>query len=122
MQVASAIRPNPLALDLPPLPPSPISGRYAVIRPPAARLDYPGPAREPLAEYMYAAAEALRADGRQVISLGYFVPGLEEPAGEVPADLRFEYGELSLLQALALVAGADLVVTSPSWMIPVGMA
>ena len=123
MEVLSCIRPTPLTLDLPPLPESPVSGRYAVIRPPAVRLDYPGPAREPLPEYMQHAAETLRLQDLQVISLGSFVPGLEEPAGPpIPADLRFEHGELSLLQALALVAGAKVVVTSPGWMIPVGLA
>lgn len=123
MERLSGIKPDPLALDLPPLPPSPVQGRYAVIRPPAARLDYPGPAREPRTEYVHQAAELLRAEGRRVITLGAFVPGLEEPmGGPVPADLRFEQGELPLLDALALLAHAELIVTSPGWMLPVGMA
>lgn len=122
MELVSGLRPDPLVLDLPPLPTPPVSGRYAVIRPPAARLDYPGPAREPLLEYMVHAAEAVQATGLPLISLGAFVPGLEAPAGTVPADIRYEQGELSLMRALALVAGAEVVVTSPGWMIPVGMA
>ena len=123
MERLSGITPDPLRLDLPPLPAAPVRGRYAVIRPPAARLDYPGPAREPRTEYVHQAAALLRAEGWRVISLGAFVPALEEPMGApVPADLRFEQGELPLREALALVAGAALVVTSPGWMIPVGMA
>jgi len=121
MEELSRIRPTPLTLDLPLLPESPVSGRYAVIRPPAARLDYPGPAREPLGEYIHTAAETVR-ESLPLVSLGAFVPGLEEPTCSVPADIRFEHGELSLLQALAVVANADLVVTSPGWMIPVGLA
>lgn len=123
MAQLSKINPDPLELDLPPLPEPILTGRYAVIRPPAARLDYPGPAREPASEYVRAAAEHLRAEGWQVVSLGAFVPGLEEPACEpIPADLRFEHGEQPLMQALSLVAHADLIVTSPGWMLPVGMA
>lgn len=123
MSLLSGLHPTPLALDLPPLPPSVVGGRYAVIRPPAARLDYPGPAREPDPAYMHRAAEILQAKGWTVVSLGAFVPGLEEAASApLPADVRFEHGEQPLLQALALVAGADLVVTSPGWMLPVGMA
>jgi hypothetical protein len=72
---------------------------------------------------MHQAAEILRTNGWTVVSLGAFVPGLEEAASApLPADVRFEHGEQPLLQALALVAGADLVVTSPGWMLPVGMA
>lgn len=123
MELLSRIHPSPLVLDLPPLPASPITGRYAVIRPPAARLDYPGPAREPLPEYMHAAAEMVRADGLPLVSLGSFVPGMEEAACDpLPVDIRLEHGELPLLEALAVVAGAELVVTSPGWMLPVGMA
>lgn len=123
MALLSGINPNPIELDLPPLPDPVLSGRYAVVRPPAARLDYPGPAREPAAEYVRHAAAYLRAEGWPVVSLGAFVPGLEEPASDpIPADVRYEHGEQPLMQALALVANADIIVTSPGWMLPVGMA
>lgn len=123
MALLSKLNPDPLELDLPPLPEPILTGRYAVVRPPAARLDYPGPAREPASEYIRSAAEYLRAEGWWVVSLGAFVPGLEEPSCEpIPADFRFENGEQPLMQALSLVAHADLIVTSPGWMLPVGMA
>lgn len=123
MELLSGIHPDPFALDLPPLPDPVLTGRYAVIRPPAARLDYPGPAREPDPAYVRLAAEFLRAEGWTVVTLGAFVPGLEEPASDpIPADVRYEHGEQPLLQALSLVANADLIVTSPGWMLPVGMA
>lgn len=123
MELLSGIKPDPLELDLPPLPEPVLTGRYAVIRPPAARLDYPGPAREPDPSYLHTAAGYLRAEGWTVLSLGSFVPGLEESASApIPADVRYEHGEQPLLQALALVANADLIVTSPGWMLPVGMA
>lgn len=112
----------PLALDLPPLPVSPLSGRYAVIRPPAVRCDYPAPAREPEPDYLARAAEALQARGYRVASLGWFVPGLEEPNGCVPADVRWEYGELPLMQAVALVAEASVVVSAPCWLVPACVA
>jgi hypothetical protein len=118
MEVLSKLAPRLLRFDLPPLPESPVAGRYAVVRPPAIRLDFPAPAREPLPEYLASAAAMLRSDGYRVVTLGAFVPGLEEPNGEVPADVRFEHGELPLLRALALVANAALVVCGPCWMVP----
>lgn len=122
MEVASRIRPYPLALDLPPLLASPVSGAYAVLRPPAARLDYPAPAREPLPEYLATASQALTARGLRVVTVGAWVPGLEEPSGSVPADLRFENGELSIPELFALVAGAAVVVGGPCWLIPACLA
>lgn len=118
MESVSGLSPAP-GMDLPPLPASPIDGQYAVVRPPAIRLDYPAPAREPVPEYLSAASIALRARGYRVVTLGAFVPGLEEPNGSpVPADVRFEHGELSVPQAFALVAGAAVVVSAPCWLVP----
>lgn len=122
METASGVRPDQLALDLPPLPPSPISGAYAVVRPPAVRLDYPAPAREPLPGYLEAASYALGARGLKVVTVGAWVPGLEEPNGTVPADNRYEQGELSIPELLALVAGATVLVGGPCWLIPAAIA
>lgn len=123
MEIASGIRPAPLLLDLPPLPASPVAGAYAVVRPPAVRLDYPAPAREPLPEYLAAACTALRARGLQVVTVGAWVPGLEEPgSAPLPADLRYEQGELSIPELLALVAGAAVVVAGPCWLVPACLA
>lgn len=109
-------------LGHPPLPASPLSGAYAVLRPPAHRLDYPGPAREPDPAYLAYAAEALRARGLSVATVGSWLPGLEEPAGAVPADVRYENGELSLPELGALVAGATVVVSGPCWLLPFALA
>ena len=121
MERASGLKPK-LVLDLPPLPGSPVPGRYAVVRPPAVRKDYPAPAREPDPAYLARAADMLRERGLRVVTLGYWVDGLEEPAGQVAADVRFERGELTLPQALALVAGAELVVSGPCWLLPATLA
>lgn len=123
MQFASRVRPDPLVMDLPPLPASPVAGAYAVVRPPAIRVDFPAPAREPLPEYLAAASRALTERGLRVVTVGAWVPGLEEPNGApVPADIRFENAELSLPELLALVAGASVVVGGPCWLIPACMA
>jgi hypothetical protein len=122
MEKLSGIEPSPLALDLPPLPDSPLSGLYAVVRPPAIRCDYPAPSREPDPAYLAHAAARLQSRGFRVVTVGAFVPGLEEPNGGVPADVRFERGELPLMQAIALVAGAAVVVSAPCWLVPACVA
>lgn len=123
MEFVSRVRPDSLTMDLPPLPASPVAGAYAVVRPPAIRVDFPAPAREPLPEYLAEASRMLSARGLRVVTIGAWVPGLEEPNGEpLPADLRFEHGELSLPEALALVAGATVVVGGPCWLVPACMA
>lgn len=118
MERLSGLHPDPLTLDLPPLPDSPVSGRYAVVRPPAIRCDYPAPTREPDPAYLAHAAETLQARGFRVVTIGAWLSGLEEPNGEVPADVRFEYGELPLMQAISLVAHAAVVVSAPCWLVP----
>lgn len=123
MEKLSKIRPAPLRLDLPPLPIAPLSGSFVIIKPPAQRKDYPGPAREPAVEYVHEAVAMLRADDRRIVTLCVWVPGMEEPDGPpIDADIRFENGDVSLMQALALVAAAELVVCGPCWMVPVAMA
>lgn len=119
MEVVSGLRPI-MKLDLPPLPRSPLSGTYAVVRAPSVRMDYPTPTREPDPAYLVAAAEAIRK--MPVASLGHYVPGLEEPSATIRADYRFENGELSLPEACALVAGAALVVSPPCWLVPFCLA
>lgn len=123
MEFASGISPIPLELDLPPLPVSPVDGAYAIVRPSAVRLDFPAPAREPLAEYLATASRALMDRGLRVVTVGAWVPGLEEQNGPpLPADLRFEQGELGIPQLLALVAGAAVVVGGPCWLLPACLA
>lgn len=112
-----------VSLDLPPMPDSPLKGRkYAVVRPPMARLDFPGPAREPKPEYLATAAERLRAMGYEIATIGFEIPGLEEPTGVIRSDHRYEHGELSLPQACALVSGAAVVLTPPCWLLPFCLA
>lgn len=123
MEIASGIRPEPLELDLPPLPESPVAGAYAVVRPSAIRMDFPAPAREPRAEYLATACGALQERGLRVVTVGAWVKGLEEQNGPpLPADQRFEFGELSIPQLLALVAGATVVVGGPCWLLPACLA
>lgn len=122
MEVASRISP-PLELDLPPLPASPVADAYAVVRPSAIRRDFPAPAREPLPEYLATACRALMDRGLRVVTVGAWVPGLEEENGPpLPADLRFEHGELPIPDLLALVARAAVVVGGPCYLLPACLA
>lgn len=111
-----------VAFGHPPLPGSPLAGAYAVVRPPAVRLDYPAPSREPDPAYLAKAALALRARGLRVVTVGHWLPGLEEPSGAVDADLRFENGELPLPDLCALVARASVIVAGPCWLLPFALA
>lgn len=123
MEKMSRLRPTDLTLDLPPLPACAEQGPYAVIRPSAIRLDFPAPSREPPPEYLHEAARQLTASGMRVITVGHWIPGLEEQNGEpLPADTRYENGELTLPELFALVAGAAVVVSAPCWLVPATLA
>lgn len=123
MELMSRLRPNPIRLDLPRLEAPPLAAPYAVVRPPAIRLDYPAPSREPPPEYLSEAADRIRARGIPVVTVGSWIDGLEEPNGPpVPADVRYERGELTLPALFALVAGAAIVVSAPCWLIPATLA
>jgi hypothetical protein len=124
MAAVSRMRPSSFALDLPPLP-APVlePGTYAVLRPSAVRLDYAAPSREPDPAYLRTAAEQLQAMGLRVVTVGCWIPGLEEQFGEpLPADVRYENGELELPQLMALVSWAAVVVSGPCYLIPATIA
>lgn len=111
------------AMDLPPLPASPVSGKYVVVRPVTIRKEWANHARNPLPEYVAAAAEAVRIRGIKVVSLADLKDGEEWLIGKpIPADIRFEHGELDVLEMLALVKNAHLVIGGVGWIVPAAMA
>lgn len=123
MEKNAGIRLDAVALDLPPLPASPVQrDNVAVVRLTIARTDWINRGRDPLAGYVSSAARMLMDAGYHVVTVAYLQDGLEHAAETVPAHQRFEHGELSTLELLALVANAAVVVGGPSWIIPACIA
>jgi hypothetical protein len=114
-----------LDLDLPPLPAHGIEtgGKpLAVVRPVTARKEWLNTARNPLPEYVAYAANRLAAT-HFVVVLADLHNGQEWLVGDLPvADLVLIRGELSTMQALSLVASADVVVGGVGWIVPASIA
>lgn len=116
---------HPLIMDLPPLPASPIDtgGKpLAVVKPVTARSEWLNTARNPLPEYVCQVSDALAAT-HHVVAIGHLEEGQEWLEGDMPvADDVFMRGELTTMQALSLVASADVVVGGVGWIVPAAIA
>lgn len=113
----------PGAFDLPPLPPSPESGKYVVVRPATVRSEWRADTRNPDPAYIWDAAMRARALGYDVISVADLEEGKEwivEP--EPCADARYHKGELPVEQLLSLVANAAAVIGGIGWLVPAALA
>lgn len=121
MTASFGIAPGPF--DLPPLPPSPESGRYVVVRPATVRSEWRADTRNPDPKYIgWAAAKAINL-GYRVISVADLEDGKEWTEGELPlADVRYHKGELPVEQLLALVQGAAAVIGGIGWLVPAALA
>lgn len=115
----------PFVMDLPRLPAPLIDtgGRpLAVIRPVTARREWLNAARNPRPEYVCQIADRLAAT-HYVVVIADLVPGEEWLIGDLPvADLVLVRGELSTMEALGLVAMADVVVGGVGWIVPAALA
>lgn len=121
MARAFGVEPGPLSL--PDFGPSPVGGRYAVVRPVTVRAEWRADARNPLPEYVAEAAEELRAQGYRVVSVADLEPGAEWLVGDAPpADVQYHAGELDVRQLLALVQNAAAVVGGIGWLVPAAIA
>lgn len=113
----------PGAFDLPPLPPSPESGRYVVVRPATVRSEWRADTRNPDPAYIAAAAAEAQRRGYRVISVADLQDGAEWAVGELPyADHRYHKGELPVEQLLSLVANASAVIGGIGWLVPAALA
>jgi hypothetical protein len=113
----------PGAFDLPPLPPSPETGPYVVVRPATVRSEWRADTRNPDPEYIITAAAEAKARGYRVISVADLVDGVEWMVGDSPyADVRYHKGELPVEQLLALVKGAAAVIGGIGWLVPAALA
>lgn len=113
----------PGEFDLPPLPPSPETGKYVVVRPATVRSEWRADTRNPDPEYIAsAAAEAMRR-GYRVISVADLVDRQEWGVDPMPpADVRYHRGELPVEQLLALVQGAAAVIGGIGWLVPAALS
>jgi hypothetical protein len=114
----------PGEFDLPPLPPSPETSPYVVVRPATVRSEWRADTRNPDPEYIaWAAAEAMRR-GYRVISVADLVDGQEwmVDGHAYSADKVYHKGELPIEQLLALVKGAAAVIGGIGWLVPAALA
>ena len=113
----------PGEFDLPPLPPSPVEGKYVVVRPATVRSEWRADTRNPNPEYIaWAAAEAM-SRGYKVISVADLQDGQEWGVDPMPpADVRYHKGELPVEQLLALVKGAAAVIGGIGWIVPAALS
>lgn len=119
---------TPFAFDLPDLgpraflgpgrPPRPI----AVIRPATVRQEWRNEARNPRPEYLRTIARWLAPTHHRVV-VADLAAGEEWLDGELPEhDEAYLAGELDVLELLALVRDADLVVGGVGWIVPAAIA
>lgn len=112
----------PAEFDLPPLPPSPVGGRYVVVRPVTVRQEWRADTRNPLPEYVNQAVLAAAGRGYRVVSVADLQDGQEWPVGDLPfATERYHKGELPVEQLLALVKGATAVIGGIGWIVPAAL-
>lgn len=113
---------SPAEFDLPPLPPSPVEGRYVVVRPVTVRSEWRADTRNPLTEYVNIAVTAARMRGFKTVSVADLQDGAEWAVGPLPnTDIQFHKGELQVEQLLALVKGAAAVIGGIGWLVPAAL-
>lgn len=113
----------PGEFDLPPLPPSPESGPYVVVRPATVRSEWRADTRNPDPEYIMLAAWEARLRGYRVISVADLEEGKEWALTPLPFwDKCYHHGELPVEQLLALVKGAAAVIGGIGWLVPAALA
>ena len=113
----------PAEFDLPPLPPSPETGKYVVVRPATVRSEWRADTRNPLPSYIAEAIMHASARGYKIVSVAYLQEGQEWLVGPEPyADVQYHKGELPVEQLLSLVANASAVIGGIGWLVPAALA
>lgn len=112
----------PAEFDLPPLPPSPVEGRYVVVRPVTVRSEWRADTRNPDPWNIAAASLKAASRGYTIVSVADLQDGQEWLVGSAPyADIQFHKGELPVEQLLALVKGAAAVIGGIGWIVPAAL-
>lgn len=113
----------PAEFDLPPLPQSPETGKYVVVRPATVRSEWRADTRNPDPAYIAKAAAEAQRRGYRVIGVADLQEGQEwalEPLP--PADYTYYKGELPIEQLLSLIANASAVIGGIGWIVPACLA
>lgn len=114
---------TPKVFDLPNYGPSPVEGKYVVVRPVTIRAEWLAASRNPLPEYVSRAAEVMRGKGYKVVSVADLEDGKEWLVRDIPgADICFHHGELGIKQLMSLVQGALAVIGGIGWLVPAAVA
>lgn len=118
-----AFRCEPAEFDLPDFGPSPVEGRYVLVRPATVRTEWRADTRNPLPEYIAQAAAEMRGRGYQVVSVADLEHGKEWALDPLPpAEIQFHQGELPVEKLLALLQHADAVIGGIGWIVPASIA
>lgn len=113
----------PGEFDLPPLPPSPETGKYVVVRPATVRSEWRADTRNPDPSYIAAAAAEAQRRGYRVIGVADLQEQQEWASAPLPpADYAYYKGELPVEQLLALVKGAAAVIGGIGWLVPAALS
>lgn len=98
-------------------------GPYVVVRPATVRTEWANAARNPEPGQLAKVVTWVRALGYHVVSVADIAAPHEVLVeDELPADQRFERGELTVEQLLGLVRGAAAVVGPVGWIVPASLA
>lgn len=113
----------PGEFDLPPLPPSPVEGKYVVVRPATVRSEWRADTRNPDPLYIEWATLVAAQRGYRVISVADLQEEMEWALHPLPpADVQYHKGELPVEQLLALVKGAAAVIGGIGWLVPAALS
>lgn len=113
----------PGEFDLPPLPPSPETGPYVVVRPATVRSEWRADTRNPDPAYIAAAAAEAQRRGYRAIGVADLQEQQEWALAPMPpADYAYYKGELPVEQLLALLKGAAAVIGGIGWLVPAALA
>jgi hypothetical protein len=95
---------------------------FGVVHPPSVRREWMNQSRNPKPEYIQQLIDA-RPDVHW-ISVGFNAPGQEWYEGPPLRGIarRFDNGELTTTQLLAVLGRADLAVSAPCWLLPAAAA
>lgn len=121
--MTAAFRVQPVAFDLPDFGPSPVRGKYVVVRPVTVRAEWRADTRNPDPWYIKEACIWAQARGYTVVSVADLEDGKEWLIGDNPfSDIQYHRGELGVSQLMALVQGASAVIGGIGWIVPACIA
>lgn len=114
---------NPADFDLPDFGPSPVAGKYVVVRPVTVRAEWRADTRNPDPEYIAYTSWYAHTLGYKVVSVADLEDGKEWMVGAAPwADVEYHRGELNVSQLMALIQGASAVIGGIGWIVPACLA